>query len=143
VTEENAEIFKGNESSDFQPATQDPQDDVGGGLQPVSGGLQPVTGESGSHQALPSVQSLKVENSGKRLEQSASTQNNPVVQDDGFPLPLTMGFVFLMIVMVAIIWLSNPNKSTDNASTDIPEPEQEQQPNKSKKKSRKKRARNK
>lgn len=59
----------GSRAADFQPETQNPQNNVGGGLQTGGGGLQPVAPSNGSNvfdqpginpQAFPQTSSLQV-----------------------------------------------------------------------------------
>lgn len=56
----NEELYKGNNSADYQPPTTNPQS-TGTNLQPEASGLQPTTGENDiSQQRLPAVDGLKV-----------------------------------------------------------------------------------
>lgn len=56
----NEELYKGNNSADYQPLTTNPQA-TGTNLQPEASGLQPTTGENDiSQQRLPAVDGLKV-----------------------------------------------------------------------------------
>lgn len=56
----NEELYKGNNSTDYQPTTSNPQA-TGTNLQPEASGLQPTTGENDiSQQRLPAVDGLKV-----------------------------------------------------------------------------------
>lgn len=56
----NEQIYKGNNATDYQPPTGNPQA-TGTNLQPETSGLQPTTGQDDiSQQRLPTVNGLKV-----------------------------------------------------------------------------------
>lgn len=86
-------------ASDFQPLTQNPQGNVGGGLQPTSPSSNVFNQPDTNPQALPQVNSLQVANNGTKVTDQAT---NPSAQ----PLPWALVSVILVaaVLLVALFY---------------------------------------
>ncbi len=111
------QVYSGNQASDYQPPTRNPQDNAATNLQPNQTVLQPVTGTQVNQQALPIVASLQVVNNGTKQEASVSpakSHSPPITQ---------IGFLTLLIVLVAaVVYMSkfkNRVKSPTAAEAEI------------------------
>lgn len=133
------DIYKGNKATDFQPETQNPQNNVGGGLQPGSQNLQPVTNQTPGTQQFPSVARLKV--LGVENPTTAATSKPVQTSDTSLPLAFTIGIFLVFVIAVVLLLLARPanNKKTAPIIKDETPESKPVQKTVKKKKSRKKR----
>lgn len=101
---------QGSQAVDFQPTTQNPQGNVGGGLQPNSANLQPISPTNGSNvfnqpginpQAFPQTTNLRV--AGSQATRSIANTSTP---DQASNSPSWGTFsVFFVVAAILIIGL--------------------------------------
>lgn len=104
-----------NESTDFQPTTRNPQDEVGGGLQPNASNLQPNGSDSSlSQQALPQSDSLKVQDTATGSQQSTASNSSKVLTG-GTSLGLfTVAVVLVVLILLAVAKTAKPAKPAES-----------------------------
>ena len=132
-----------SKATDFQPTTQNPQNNVAGGLQPNSANLQPVVNIN--QQAFPQTTTLHVLNSQTGTLAAVTTTDQP-------PKTNSLGIIWLfVIVVVALIGgliliakAAKPAAQSQGLAVDsLPETaDQPLKPKKKKAKSRRARRRN-
>lgn len=118
----------GSRATDFQPTTRNPQNNVGGGLQPVGNNLQPIGTTNGSNvfnqpgvnpQAFPKTNSLQVID-------TTSPGLSPVIPETANTSPWIPLFVFIIVSLIAgWVWRKIPRtpKSTlEPVATELVEP---------------------
>ncbi len=89
------QVYNGNKSTDFQPATQDPQTTVGTNLQPVSTDVQPIGNDNTvPQQSLPQVSELKVVAEGTSSSIAPPTTVTPVPQRH-----FSWGLIIVLIIV--------------------------------------------
>lgn len=104
------QVYSGNQASDYQPPTRNPQDNAVTNLQPNQAVLQPVTAGQINQQVLPTVGNLQVINNGTKQEAIANHTNShdaPIVQ---------IGFLAILILLVAIVVYKNKFNSRPKSS---------------------------
>lgn len=84
----------GSDARDFQPPTQNPQGNVGGGLQPNAAGNSGIFNQTGiNQQELPSTGSLQVQNNG-------TTNSTPPSRETS---GAGMGWVTLPVLLISAV----------------------------------------
>lgn len=104
-----------NNSEDFQPETGNPQNEVGGSLQPNVSDLQPNSNDSSLNpQALPQTDSLKVQ-----TNSTTQTSKNAEIAavSNGTPTG-----IFLVVIVIFVLILLAVTKSAKPASKKLAEP---------------------
>lgn len=144
----------GSKSTDFQPPTGNPQQNVNGNLQPNSANLQPLSTPNGSNvfnqpgvnpQAFPKTDSLQVLNLGPKsanLSQPSKANQTPA---NGFLAIFLTAVAVVVIVILVIAKMAKPLTHTEDAQEEEIKPVKTQskssRPKKTKPKKHKKRAR--
>jgi len=100
-----AQIYSGNQTTDYQPLTRNPQNNAAANLQPNQTALQPITSDQVNQQTLPSVTNLQVISNGTQQQASSDpgkSHSASVAQ---------IGFVILLVALAAVIIYANKFKS--------------------------------
>lgn len=128
----------GSRSTDFQPPTQNPQGNVGGGLQPVTtNNNSNVFNQPGVNaQAFPKTNSLRVQTN-KTGEPASVTQTSPSA-GSSLLLPLLLG-IAAIVVLIVLALSSKPADKLEKKLPETPQAKAEAPKNKTKKKKKTKR----
>lgn len=131
-------------AADFQPPTQNPQNNVGGGLQPGSTALQPTSTSNGSNifnqpginpQAFPQTSTLQVIDTTSPGLATGATEISA-----GFPW-VYLGIIVVLLVggilLLAKFFRNSENEKAEEVTvTEIPKPASVKTKSKSRKKSK-------
>ncbi|MES2971694.1 MAG: hypothetical protein V4702_05210 [Patescibacteria group bacterium] len=104
----------GSNAQDFQPPTQNPQGNVGGGLQPNSATNDSIFNQpSANQQALPQVSSLKVLSQGTR---NSTPTVSPDTTSDGLGWsPFLIFFILAAAIIGILLWRAKSNRPVNIA----------------------------
>lgn len=92
----NTSASGGSNAQDFQPPTQNPQGNVGGGLQPSSATNNNIFNQPGANQqALPQINSLRVLSQGSRNSPTSTPTGST---SEGF----SFGILLFVLILIAI-----------------------------------------
>ena len=117
----------GSKSTDFQPVTGNPQENVSGSLQPNSANLQPITTTNGSNvfnqpginsQAFPKTDSLQVLSTGTKSSKPNNTLSANAPKDSGFLTIFVVAVVVTVIVILAFAKMAKPIQDSKETVTE-------------------------
>ncbi len=108
------------DSNDSQPTTRNPQQDVGGGLQPISPDLQPLKNENGSDlnpNALPKTDNLRVSDKNQTgTIQVTSSPGNAIPPGGGTSLWVFSAVsLILALILLAMAKVARPVGESANS----------------------------